>query len=84
MKYLTNWYAKTVSTDSNAVQEYEKITDVYAKESIGKRKTDHTFQSFDISSKSNFLASLIQFQKENPYNFSALLKRELSNPFYYS
>lgn len=83
LKYLTNWYAKKVSTDPNAVKEYEQKADEYVKENVKKRGTDDTFQELYTSSKSEFLESLIQFQKKNPNSFSALINRELSNMFYY-
>lgn len=83
LKYLTNWYAKKVSTDQNAVKEYEQKADEYIKENVKKRETDDTFQVLNTSSKSRFLESIIEFQKKNPNSFSALIRRELSNPFYY-
>ncbi|MDD2972247.1 MAG: hypothetical protein PHE02_08990 [Lachnospiraceae bacterium] len=81
LKYLTNWYANSVSKNQNLVKDYEEKNDAYIQEKKESQKISTAFEKVDTTSKKTFLESLRKMQ-ENSGLFSTLIQKEMSNAFW--
>lgn len=81
LKYLTNWYADSVSKNQNLVHEYEQKSEAYMDEAVQNQKLSNAFDSVDITGKQAFLDSLRKLQ-ENGSIFSSIIQKEMLHTFW--
>ena len=81
LKYLTNWYANTVSKNPDIVKDYEEKSDTYIQEKTKQQNISSAFESIDTTSKQTFLDALRKMQNEGSI-FSSIIEKEMSNLFW--
>ena len=84
LRFITNWYIKTVKERPKTLEKYEEINDKYFKKEVTGKKLSTHFEGIDISSKETFLAGLRNFMSQHQNFMSAILSVELSNRFWES
>jgi len=82
LKFLTNWYIKTLKDKPKVLEEYEEKSDKYFEKVVKDKELPVHFDGIDVSAKETFLAGLRNFMTKNQNFLSGILSFELSNKFW--
>ncbi|MCI9079918.1 MAG: hypothetical protein HFH68_13545 [Lachnospiraceae bacterium] len=82
LKFLTNWYTRTLKDKPGILEEYEGKSDRYFEEEVKDKGLPAHFNGIDISTKETFLAGLRNFMAKQQNFLSGILSFELSNKFW--
>lgn len=81
LRYLSKWYANSVSKNQKLVQDYEETSEEYISTTVEKQNLSKAFDGVDVTGKQAFYDSLRKMQ-ENGSVFFSLIQKELSNMFW--
>lgn len=82
IKFLTDWYIKSLKDTHKIHEEYEEKSDKYFEEEVKNKELPVHFDGINISTKETFLAGLRNFMTKNQNFLSGILSFELSNKFW--
>lgn len=82
IKFLTDWYIKTLKDTPKIHEEYEEKSYEYFKEKVKDKELPVHFNGIDISTKETFLAGLRNFMTKQQNFLSGILTFELSSKFW--
>lgn len=82
IKFLTDWYIKSLKDTPKIHEEYEEKGEKYYEEEVKDKELPTHFDGVDISTKETFLAGLRNFMTKNQNFLSGILSFELSNKFW--
>lgn len=82
IKFLMDWYIKSLKDKPKIVEEYEKKSNKYFEKEVKDKELPTHFNDIDISSKETFLTGLRNFMSRNQNFMTGILSVELSNKFW--